>query len=505
MEVINTFMTWILKNRISQIDRFKHHPLEVQQEILFKLIHTAKSTQFGKKHGFSRIKSYRDFAKQVPVQDYTQLMPYIEEMMKGSQNILWPTDIVWFSKSSGTTSSRSKFIPVSQESLDDCHLKGGKDMLSLYINNYPETKLFTGKSLTIGGSNQVNHFDGNQNSFYGDISAVIMQNLPMWAQFARTPSLEIALMSEWEEKINKMAHETIKENVTSLTGVPTWTLVLLQRVLEITGKKDITEVWPHLEVFFHGAVSFGPYSSLFEALIPSPKMHYMETYNASEGFFGIQDQKDSDELLLMLDYGIFYEFIPIEDWDSEDPKVLSLEEVALNTNYAIIISTNGGLWRYKIGDTVRFTSINPYRIRISGRTKHFINAFGEEVIVENAESAIEMACRQTGAAIKNFTAAPVYFKEEQNQGAHEWVIEFAQPPSDMGAFQALLDESLREVNSDYDAKRYKNMVLRPPIIHVAHPGTFDGWLKSRGKLGGQNKVPRLSNSREYLDEIMKFL
>lgn len=505
MEVINSFMTWILKNRIGQIDRFKAKPLEVQQEILFKLITTAKGTTFGKKYGFSHISTYADFARQVPVQDYTQLTPYIEETMKGNQNILWPSEIVWFSKSSGTTSSRSKFIPVSQESLEDCHFKGGKDMLSLYINNYPDTKLFTGKSLTIGGSNQVNNFDENQHSFYGDISAVIMQNLPMWAQFARTPSLETALMSEWEEKINKMAHETIKENVTSLTGVPTWTLVLLQRVLEITKKRDITEVWPNLEVFFHGAVAFGPYRSLFQTLIPSEKMHYMETYNASEGFFGIQDQTDSDELLLMLDYGIYYEFIPIEDWESDDPKVIPLEDVELHTNYAIIISTNGGLWRYKIGDTVKFTSLKPYRIKISGRTKHFINAFGEEVIVENAEQAIESACGQTGAAIKNFTAAPIYFKDQGNQGTHEWVIEFAQAPADEELFKLKLDEALRELNSDYDAKRYKDMVLVPPIIHFAKEGTFNNWLKSRGKLGGQNKVPRLSNNRDYMDEILKFL
>jgi len=505
MEVINSFMTWILKNRIGQIERFKANPLEVQHEILFKLIATAKGTKFGIKFGFSHISSYADFVRQVPVHDYTQLTPYIEETMKGNQNVFWPSEIVWFSKSSGTTSSRSKFIPVSQESLENCHIKGGKDMLSLYINNYPDTKLFTGKSLTIGGSNQVNNFDENQNSFYGDISAVIMQNLPMWAQFARTPSLETALMSEWEEKINKMAHETIKENVTSLTGVPTWTLVLLQRVLEITGKRDITEVWPNLEVFFHGAVAFGPYKSLFQSLIPSTKMHYMETYNASEGFFGIQDQKDSDELLLMLDYGIFYEFIPIEDWDSEDPNVISLEDVELHTNYAIIISTNGGLWRYKIGDTVKFTSLKPYRIKISGRTKHFINAFGEEVIVENAEQAIESACEQTGAAIINFTAAPIYFKERGNQGAHEWVIEFARPPSDGELFMLRLDESLRELNSDYDAKRYRDMVLQAPIIHFAKRGTFDNWLKSKGKLGGQNKVPRLSNNRDYMEEILNFI
>lgn len=505
MEVINSLMTWILKHRIRQIERFKKHPLEVQEEILLKLISTAKKTQFGKKHGFSHISGYEDFARQVPTHDYEAIKPYVEQTMKGEQNVLWPTEITWFSKSSGTTSSRSKFIPVTEESLEECHYKGGKDMLSLYINNYPETKLFTGKSLSIGGSHQINHLDGNKNSKFGDISAVIMQNLPLWAQLARTPSLETALMDEWEAKIQKMAEETIKENVTSLTGVPTWTLVLLQRVLEITGKKNISEVWPNLEVFFHGAVAFGPYRNLFKALIPSPGMRYMETYNASEGFFGIQDQKDSDELLLMLDYGVFYEFIPMDEWGVENPQIIPLEAVEKDKNYALLISTNGGLWRYNIGDTVKFTCISPYRIKISGRTKHYINAFGEEVIVENAERAIEKACEATGASLINFTAAPVYFEEHKNKGAHEWVIEFAQFPSDKESFTTILDQSLREINSDYDAKRYRDMVLQTPIIHFAPTGTFENWLKSRGKLGGQNKVPRLSNNRDYIDEILKWI
>ncbi|WP_209331303.1 GH3 auxin-responsive promoter family protein [Lunatimonas salinarum] len=505
MEVINSLMTWILKHRIRQIERFKKNPHEVQDEILLKLITTAKKTQFGKKYGFSHIASYGDFARQVPTHDYEGLKPYIEQTMKGENNVIWPTAVTWFSKSSGTTSSRSKFIPVTEESLEECHYKGGKDMLSIYINNYPETKLFTGKSLSIGGSHQINPLDGSKNSKYGDISAVIMQNLPLWAQLARTPSLETALMDEWEAKIQKMAEETRKENVTSLTGVPTWTLVLLQRILDITGKSDISEVWPNLEVFFHGAVAFGPYRSLFNTLIPSKGMHYMETYNASEGFFGLQDQKDSDELLLMLDYGVFYEFIPMEEWDKEDPQIIPLEGVKLGNNYAILISTNGGLWRYKIGDTVKFTSIQPYRIKISGRTKHFINAFGEEVIVENAERAVEAACAATCAKITNFTAAPVYFEEKKNQGAHEWIIEFAEQPSDTEHFKSLLDENLRKINSDYDAKRYHDIVLKKPIIHFANPGTFEKWLKSRGKLGGQNKVPRLSNNREYIDEILKWL
>jgi hypothetical protein len=505
MEVINTFMTWIFKNRIHQIEKFKNYPIEVQQEILFKLIHTAKNTQFGKKYRFDEISSYMDFCKQVPIHDYEQMMPYIEQTMKGIQNVIWPTDINWFSKSSGTTGARSKFIPVSQESLEDCHFKGGKDMLSLYINNYPETRLFTGKSLSIGGSHQINHLDHNKNSYYGDISAVIMQNLPIWAQFARTPSLEIALMSEWEAKIERMARETIDENVTSITGVPTWTLVLLQRILDITKSTTITEVWPDLEVFFHGAVAFGPYRQLFKNLIPSENMHYMETYNASEGFFGIQDQKESEDLLLMLDYGIFYEFIPMEEWDREDPKCIPLEEVKLDQNYAIIITTNAGLWRYKIGDTVKFTSLSPYRIRITGRTKHFINAFGEEVIVENAEKAMEKACKELHTSIKNFTAAPIYYGDKENQGAHEWIVEFTFPPEDKELFRDKLDQYLREINSDYDAKRYKDMVLKKPVVHFAREGLFEKWLKSKGKLGGQNKVPRLSNNREYIDEIIKFL
>ena len=495
-------MTWLFKNRISQIDKFKNHPIDVQQELFFELVRTAKKTDFGRKYGFSDIRSYSDFSRQVPVHDYEQMKPYIEETMRGKQNVIWPSTISWFSKSSGTTGGRSKFIPVSQEALEDCHYKGGKDMISLYVNNYPETKLFRGKSLSIGGSSQVNELDFNQSSHYGDISAVIIQNLPIWAQLARTPSLEIALMSEWEQKIERMAQETLHENVVSMAGVPTWTIVLLQRILEISGKSHILEVWPNLEIFFHGAVAFGPYRKLFGELIPSSKMRYMETYNASEGFFGIQDQKDSEDLLLMLDYGIFYEFIPMGEWDKEDPQVIPLEEVELGRNYAILISSNAGLWRYKIGDTVTFTSLLPYRVRISGRTKHFINAFGEEVIVENAEKSISMACDATGALITNFTAAPVYFDEEGNKGAHEWIIEFKQQPSDKEEFIRLLDQYLREINSDYDAKRYKDLALILPKVHFAPEGLFERWLKSKGKLGGQNKVPRLSNDRGYIEEML---
>ena len=502
MEVLNTFMTWIFKSRLGQIENLKNNPLEVQDSTFWYLIEEGKSTDFGREYGFSKIKSYEDFAKQVPLFEYETFKPYIEKTMKGQQQIIWSTDIDWFAKSSGTTSSRSKYIPVSEESLEECHYKGGKDMVSLYVSTFPDTKLFTGKSLSIGGTLEKNPLNPSGSAKAGDVSAVIMQNLPIWAQFARTPSLETALMGEWESKIEKMARETMDENVTSIAGVPTWTLVLLQRILELKKAKNILEVWPNLEVFFHGAVAFGPYRNLFKELIPSEKMRYMETYNASEGFFGIQDQPDSDELLLLLDYGIFYEFIPMEEWEKENPQVISLKDVEVGKNYALVISTNGGLWRYKIGDTVKFTSTRPYRFRISGRTKHFINAFGEEVIVENAESAIQYACEQTGATITNFTAAPVFFEGNGSKGAHEWVVEFKKEPESMEQFGDLLDEKLRQINSDYDAKRYKDLALKRLILHAAPKGLFESWLGKKGKLGGQYKVPRLANTREYIDEIL---
>jgi hypothetical protein len=504
MEILNSIITWVMKRRISQIQHFMKNPIDVQEEVLSNLILYARHTEYGRKHKFSQISRTRDFKERVPITTYESIYPYIERLMKGEQNLLWPSDVRWFAKSSGTTNARSKFIPVSSEALEDCHFKGGKDLLSIYVNNYPETKLFTGKGLTIGGSHQINQFNPDSESYYGDVSAVIMQNLPFWVQMVRTPSLDIALMDEWESKIEKMAQATKVENVTHLVGVPTWTVVLLQRILELTGKPNIGEVWPNLEVFVHGAVAFGPYRGIFKSLIPKEGMRYLETYNASEGFFGIQDQPSSEDLLLMLDYGIYYEFIPLEEMESENPKVLGLESVELGKNYALLISTNGGLWRYMIGDTIKFSSLSPFRIRISGRTKHFINAFGEELIVENAEYAITKAAEATGAIISNFTAAPRYFAEG-TKACHEWVVEFSQSPDSLENFTKILDRFLREVNSDYDAKRYKDMALGTPIVHLAPENTFYNWMKSRGKLGGQNKVPRLSNNREYLDDILKIM
>jgi hypothetical protein len=493
-----------MQKRIHQIELFMKYPIEVQDELLKKLIQTARFTEFGQQYDFGSIQTYDQFRERIPIHTYEETYPYIERLMKGEQNILWPSEIKWFSKSSGTTNARSKFIPVSQEALEDCHFKGGKDLLSIYVNNFPETKLFDGKGLAVGGSHQINELDPSASSYYGDVSAVIMQNLPPWAQFIRTPSLETALMGNWEEKIEKLARETAKTNVTNIAGVPTWTVLLIQKIVELEKKSSILEVWPNLEVFFHGAVSFAPYRSLFQSLIPTEKMQYWETYNASEGFFGIQDQKNSEELLLMLDYGIFYEFIPAHELDKEQPRAVRLGEVELDRNYAMVISTNSGLWRYNLGDTVKFTSLSPYRIKITGRTKHFMNAFGEEVIVENAEAAITKACEATGAVIDNFTAAPVYL-EEGKQGRHEWIIEFKVEPPTLPAFAHELDEALRSINSDYDAKRHHNLALIAPKIHSVQEGTFYNWMKRRGKLGGQNKVPRLANSREYVDDILSMM
>ena len=501
MQIINSILNWVIKKRIHQIELFKKYPHDVQDEVLKKLIGFARYTDFGQKYAFDDLINYEDFKRRVPVHTYEQLFPYIDRQMRGEQNVLWPTETKWFAKSSGTTNARSKFIPVTPEALEDCHYKGGKDLYSIFINNYPETKIFSGKGLGVGGSYRVNEFDPTSSSHYGDVSAVIMQNLPPWAEFIRTPSIEVALMDNWEEKIEKLARETAKVNVTHIAGVPTWTVLLIQHITELEKKSSILEVWPNLELFFHGAVSFKPYRKLFETLIPSEKMVYWETFNASEGFFGIQDENNSDDLLLMLDYGVFYEFIPVEEFDKEYPDAIPLSEVEVGKNYAMVITTNAGLWRYNIGDTVKFTSTSPYKIKISGRTKHFINAFGEEVIIENAETAITRACEQTGAVIDNFTAAPIFF-DKGKRGGHEWIIEFVKQPRDMGEFTYTLDNTLRKINSDYDAKRSKDIALVAPTIHMVAEGTFYNWMKKRGKLGGQNKVPRLSNSREFVEDIL---
>jgi hypothetical protein len=502
MTIFNSVFTWFMKKRIHQIELFMKYPNEVQEEWFEQLISMAESTEWGRKYQYKSIDNLTQFKERVPIQNYDTLKPYIERMLKGEKNVLWPTEIRWFAKSSGTTNDRSKFIPVSEEALEECHFKGGKDVLTIYFNNQPNARMFTGKVLTLGGSHQVSQF--NTDTSFGDLSAVIMKNLPLWAEFHRTPQLDIALLDNFEEKIEKIAMATKDVNVTSIGGVPTWNLVLFKRILEITGKKNMLEVWPNLEMYFHGAVNFGPYREQFKALIPSDDMYYLENYNASEGFFGIQDTKDPGDMLLMLDYGIFYEFLPLENLHQENPQTLTLDEVELDKNYALIISTNAGLWRYMIGDTIKFSSLLPYRIRVTGRTKHFINAFGEELIIDNAEQALAEACHQTGAIIREYTAAPVYFSGNEC-GAHEWIIEFEKKPAEFERFVDLLDETLRRINSDYDAKRFKDMALRRPIVRRAPDGTFFNWMREKGKLGGQHKVPRLANDREYVDSILKVM
>jgi hypothetical protein len=502
MALINSFMAWIMKKRMHQIDLFIQFPHDVQFEWFRRLMNAARDTEWGKKYDYAGISRVDQYRERVPVSDYEAIKPWIDRLRKGEQNLLWPEEIRWFAKSAGTTGDKSKYIPVSEDSLEECHFKGGKDVVSIYCNNNPDTLMFEGKGLTLGGSHQISEFDND--AYYGDLSAILIQNAPFWAQFIRTPNLSIALMDEWESKIDQMAKVTSEEYVTTVSGVPSWTLILLKKILEQTGKTDLKEVWPGLELFIHGGVSFLPYREHFKKIIPSHEMRYMETYNASEGFFGIQDSNDSDDLLLMLDYGVFYEFMPLDQLGIEHPQTLLLDQVVLDTNYAIIISTNAGLWRYLIGDTVKFTSLSPYRIRISGRTKSFINVFGEELMVDNTDHALIIACQKTGALISEYTVAPL-FLENDNAAAHEWIIEFTSPPDNIEYFCEVLDNALKSLNSDYEAKRYHGLVLREPIIHHAPQGTFYKWLKLRGKLGGQNKVPRLSGDRKYVDDLLKII
>ena len=496
--IVNSIASWFLKKRFHQIELFLKYPNEVQNELLLELLDIAKDTQIGKEYDFASIKNYRTFAERIPIKNYDGWQDVIERSMKGENNLFWPTPIKWFAKSSGTTRAKSKFIPVSEESLEDCHYAASKDLLCMYLNNNENSQLFTGKSLRLGGSKELYRENG---TVFGDLSAILIDNMPFWAEFSSTPSNKVSLMSDWEHKMQAIVNETMNENVTSLAGVPSWMLVLLNNVLETTGKQNLHDVWPNLEVYFHGGVSFTPYKDQYKKILPKIDFRYYEIYNASEGFFAIQDQNNSNELLLMLDYGIFYEFIPMDIYATEAEKAIPLSEVKLNQNYAVIITTNAGLWRYKIGDTVKFTSLKPYRIKISGRTKHFINVFGEELIIENAEEALRKACKKTKSEIVDYTAAPI-FMEGREKGGHEWVIEFKTPPKDIHYFNELLDNALKALNSDYEAKRYNNITLNKPKINMARKNLFYDWLKENNKLGGQHKVPRLSNTRDYIDDLL---
>lgn len=479
------------------------NPGETQMQVFERLINQARYTEWGTRYDYRSILTPDEFRQRVPVGNYETHKPFIDRMMKGEQNLLWPTDVTWFAKSSGTTSAKSKFIPVTFDSLEECHFQGGKDALMFYQLQKESSTIFKGKGLIMGGSHQINKFAEGE-SYYGDLSAVMMQNMPFWAQYFRTPDLSIAIMDNWDEKIEKMALATMNEDVTSISGVPTWTLVLIDKLFELTGRNNLAEIWPNLELYMHGGVSFVPYEQRFRGLIRDAGMNYLETYNASEGFLGIQDVLGRRDMLLMLDYGIFYEFMPMSEYGKEYPQTFTIEEVKENEPYALVISTNAGLWRYVIGDTVRFTSLKPYRFRITGRTKHFINAFGEELVIENADSALSEACRAFGVKVVDYTAAPLHF-DSGEIGTHEWLIEFETIPRDMQAFSAELDRCLKQTNSDYEAKRYNDMAMTMPRVQAVARGTFHNWLKQNGKLGGQHKVPRLSNEREYIDQILKQL
>lgn len=498
MKFLSPAISKLARMRLWRIENWTNHPVAAQREVLQDLVTAAQYTEFGKKYGFSKLFSVKAFKQTVPVHEYDDLRPYIERMMEGEENVLWNSPVQWFAKSSGTTSDKSKFIPISEESLQENHYKASKDVLTNYYKNFPSSDLLTGKGLVVGGSHQLSQH--NEFVQYGDLSAVLMQNAPFWGQWLRTPELAIALLDDWEDKLEKLAQTTAEENVTSIAGVPTWTLLLLKRILEIKGKETISEVWPNLELYIVGGVSFVPYREQFERLIGKP-INYLEIYNASEGFIAAQEKPDDEGMTLFTEHGVFFEFMPVEEYGKKFPNTVGLNQVQLNKQYALIISTTGGLWRYIIGDTVKFTSLKPYRIVITGRLKHYINAFGEEVMVDNSDRAIAMASEKTGAVVNDYTAAPVYFSASGN-GAHEWLIEFDKEPADLRAFTRELDAGLQSVNSDYEAKRQKNIALSLPLVHALPRGTFTEWLRRKGKLGGQHKVPRLSNNRTILEEIL---
>lgn len=495
--IINSIASWVLKQRIHQIELFLKYPNEVQDELLINLVRLSEDTIIGKQYDFESIRNYKTFTERVPVSTYEELEPLIERTRKGEQNVFWHEPIKWFAKSSGTTNAKSKFIPVSESALEDCHYKGSKDLLCMYLNNNENSEMFLGKSLRLGGSSQIYE---NNNSSFGDLSAILIENMPMWAEFSSTPSNKVSLMSEWESKLTAIINETKTENVTSFAGVPSWMLVLLNRILSENNNSNLMELWPNLEVYFHGGVNFEPYREQYQKILPNTNFKYYEIYNASEGFFAIQDLNYSNDLLLMLDYGIFYEFIPMDTFGTPNQKVIPLSEVELFKNYAIVITTNSGLWRYLIGDTVRFTSLNPFRIRVTGRTKHHINVFGEELMVENTDQAIAKTCSQLHCEVKDYTVAPIFMKNKE-KGSHEWMVEFKKPPEDFALFEKVLDETLQTVNSDYEAKRYNSMTLNQLKLNVARENLFYDWLAANDKLGGQHKIPRLSNQRDYLEQL----
>jgi GH3 auxin-responsive promoter len=500
---LNTIMRYVLHKRMRRIRYFSAHPHTIQTALLDQFIHAAQASEWGKMHDFAHIRTPKDFARHVPIQDYESIKPFINRMMHGERDVLWAGQVRWFSKSSGTTNDKSKFIPVTIGNLKTCHLKGTWDTSALIYKNRPQTTGFSGKMLIMGGSTTA--FEPYPKTQIGDVSAIMLKHIPSVGGYIFAPSMDIAVMSNTEAKIERMAHALIHEDMRTIGGVPTWTVVLLRRVLELTGKSHILEVWPNLETYIHGGVSFMPYRETFQELIPKKDFNYWEIYNASEGFFATQNAVGGDDMLLLLQNGVYYEFLPESEWASAHPIAIPLAEVEIGKNYAPVITTNAGLWRYVLGDTVVFTNKNPYKIRVSGRTKQFVNAFGEEVMVSNTDKALAEACTQFNAQVSDYTVAPIYFQGEDGKGGHEWLVEFEREPQDLEAFNHTLDLNLQKINSDYEAKRFSNLAMDRLRLRLLPRGTFNNWLKAKGKFGGQHKVPRLSNSRQYVDEILNFV
>lgn len=504
--IVNSAFNWYYKKRYKEIEHIMRHPHDAQLQIFKQLINSGRSTEWGKKHGFENIRNPHDFQKNVPVQDYESLKPYIQRMMDGEKHILWPGRVEMFSKSSGTTSAKSKFIPVSQENFDGCHIKGTWDTMTIIYDQIPDCSIFSGKNFLMAGNHSL--YKPGSKTIYGDVSALMVKNMPIIAKPFLEPDFDIVFRDDWESKIKLMTEVACRPDVAPMIkmigGVPTWTIVFFRHILEYSGKSNILEVWPNFEVYIHGGVNIEPYRNQLAQLLPSEKVKFVEVYNASEGYFGTQLYLDDDDMLLLANNGAYYEFVPMDQWHEENPKAIPLDEVELGKSYAMLISTNAGLWRYLIGDTVMFTSKSPYKIKITGRTKQFVNAFGEEVMVANTDKAIAQACKEMNAIVAEYTVAPIYF-QNSGKGGHEWLVEFEKAPDDIQAFNSLLDHKLQMINSDYEAKRYKDMALTQLRLRPLPKGTFLGWMKHRGKFGNQNKVPRLANNRQYVEEILSFM
>ena len=497
----NTFFSWYLKKRMNEIKKFIQYPKEIQNQTLLELITIGKSTLFGEEKSFHSISTIENFKSQIRLRKYKDFEPYINKQKAGKVNVLWPGKVKCFAQSSGTTSGTVKHIPITIDSLRKCHYKGGKDLLALYYHNNPNTKLFTGKHLIIGGSSSQIITTNDQK--VGDLSAIIMENLPWWCEWRRSPKKVKSLIKKnWEDKINYIVNHSSKDDIHIIAGTPSWVLIIIHEILRKNNISIIHELWPNLELYLHGGLSIEPYKESFQS-ISQKNIKYYQNYNATEGFFGLQYNNSDKDMLLMLDYGIYYEFIKKEDWFKSQPKTLSLEEVELNEPYEIVVTTNGGLWRYRLEDTIIFTSLNPFKIKVTGRTQQFINIAGEEVMIQHVEKAIEETSKICNCSIAEFSLSPKFEKNNKSIGYHYWIIEFLQKPDSIDEFNDILDNELQKINVDYKAKRAFNSPLKKLIVKEVRKNTFYKWLKSQNKLGGQSKIPRINNDDKCLNEILQ--